>query len=253
MVLGDVAPMIRIFVEPAALVAGPLVIRGDEHHYVSRVRRAAVGDPVEVFDGAGNRARAQILAISDAETTIDISAVMAIPTPSPHIQILLPLIKGDRMDFALEKLVEVGVDEIIVWPAARSIVKLEPDRRDARIEKYALALQAASRQSGRPEVPTIAWADSLAAAIENVDGMKLVLYPGSRAPLASALEDARTEHGTWEHGLTSASGPEGGLTPSELSQLEAAGFTPVGLGPRVLRAETAPVAAVAIVRALTRS
>ncbi len=244
----------RIFVPPSALVAGALQIRGDEHHYLARVRRAAVGDRVELVDGAGRRAAATILAITDSATTLDVSAVTAIPLPRPLIRVLLPMIKGERMDFALEKLVEVGADAIVVWPAAHSVVKLDADRRDARIEKFQLALQAAARQSGCALVPSIAWSDSLATAIANLEGVKLVLDPNSDAPLSSALGDIEgmSDRGA-EQQLTIASGPEGGFSPSELAQLTLAGFAPVGLGPRVLRAETAPVASVAIVRALTRS
>lgn len=246
--------MIRIFVEPSALAEGELRVRGDEHHYLARVRRIAVGDRVAVFDGDGRHAIASVVAIADAMTTLDVSSVSPLPLPRPLVRVLLPLIKGDRMDTALEKLVEVGVDEIVVWPAARSVVKLEPERRDARIEKYALALQAASRQSNRPQVPQVAWADSLATAIANLEGVKLVLDPGSDTTITTSLDgvEGMSDHGS-ERQLTLASGPEGGLAPTELAQLALAGFTPVGLGPRVLRAETAPVAAVAIVRALTRS
>jgi len=231
----------RIFVAPSSLVAGELTITGDEHHYLARARRAAVGNAIELVDGEGRRANAQILAMTDDATTLNVYEPYSIPAKPPLVRVLLPLIKGDRMDIALEKLVEVGADEIVVWPAARSVVKLEADRRDARIAKYQSAVQAAARQSGRAQVPSVTWADSLATAIATIQGTKLVLDPTSDA--AITVDDASE--------VTFASGPEGGLAPDELAQL--ASFTSVGLGPRVLRAETAPVAAVAIVRALTRS
>jgi RsmE family RNA methyltransferase len=91
-------------------------------------------------------------------------------------------------------------------------------------------------------------------AVANLPGVKLVLDPCSEARLVESLDDIEgvSDRGI-EQQLTLASGPEGGLAPTELSQLVLAGFIPVGLGPRVLRAETAPVAALAIVRAITRS
>ena len=231
----------RIFVDPARLVAGERAVTGDEHHYLGRVRRARVGDAVEILDGAGRRARATILRIADAETLLTVAAPEAIVPLPPHVRVLVPLIKGDRMDSCLEKLVEVGADAIVVWPAARSVVKLDDSKRESRLAKYRAALQAAARQCGRAQVPSIELAASLEAAIAGATGARIVLDPAADAALD--IGDATA--------VTIASGPEGGLAPDELAQL--AGFSAVGLGPRVLRAETAPVVAVAVIRAATRS
>ncbi|CAN5916864.1 16S rRNA (uracil(1498)-N(3))-methyltransferase [soil metagenome] len=237
----------RIFVAPSALRAGELSVSGDEHHYLGRVRRARVGDSVELVDGEGRRASASIVRMTDGETTLSVGAPEEILATPPHITVLLPLIKGDRMDVALEKLVEVGVDSILVWPAQRCVVKLEPDRRASRMAKYEAALAAAARQSGRAALPTVGWCDSLVLAISSAANAetRLVLDPTSDTPLERAL--------TLGDRVAFVSGPEGGLAPSEIEELTLAGFVAVGLGPRVLRAETAPVAAVAIVRALTHS
>lgn len=232
----------RIFVDPAALAAGELVVRGDEHHYLARVRRARPGDPVELVDGAGRRAAATIVRIAGGETTLHAGPPARIAAQPPFVRALVPLIKGDRMDACIEKLVEVGADAIVVWPAARSVARLDDARRDARIAKYRAIAQAAARQSGRAEIPEIVSAEDLAAAIAGLpDGKRLVLDPTS---------DAALDVGTVAD-ITVVSGPEGGLAPDELDRL--AGFTPLGLGPRVLRAETAPMVAVALIRAATRS
>ena len=108
---------VRIFVSPLAV--GELVVRGDEHHYVARVRRARTGDPLELVDGTGQRADAVILRITDTETALRVERVETIADVPPRIRVLVPPIKGDRMDTCVEKLVEVGVDEIVVWPAYR--------------------------------------------------------------------------------------------------------------------------------------
>ncbi len=232
----------RIFVDPARLAAGTLMITGDEHHYLGRVRRARPGDRVELVDGAGRRAAAVIARIAETATELTVEDPEAITAAPPHVRVLIPLIKGDRMDQCLEKLVEVGCDEIVVWPAVRAVVKLEAERRDARIAKYAAMIQAAARQCGRAQIPQVRWADGLTAAIASLpEGLRLVLDPTSDAPLEST--------GTTD--VTLVSGPEGGLAPQELEALAA--FTSVGLGPRILRAETAPVIATAIIRAQTRS
>jgi 16S rRNA (uracil1498-N3)-methyltransferase len=248
---------VRVFAPPSALVVGEYMIRGDEHHYIARVRRAVVGDTIQLVDGEGQTAMAKILAITDVHTQVQIYQPFTLPQKNPHLRVLLPLIKGDRMDTALEKLVEVGVDDILLWPAARAVVKLEPDRREARIAKYQLALQAAARQSNRAHVPTIAWADSLATAIAGLSGMTIVLDPGSEAPLIDALNNVEgsptSDIDTEATEVTFVSGPEGGFAPAEMATLTLAGFAHVGLGTRILRAETAPVVAVAIARAWTRS
>ena len=233
----------RIFVDPARLAEGELAISGDEHHYLARVRRARTGDALELLDGAGRRASAVIARITDTETIVRVSAAELIPARPPHVRTLIPLIKGDRMELCLEKLVEVGVDEIVVFAAARSVVRLAGDKRDARLAKYRAALVAAARQSGRAQVPRVSHAE-LATALDSLPtgGARLVLDPGTDEPLAAVTAGD----------VTIASGPEGGLTPDELSQLAAAGFTAIGLGPHVLRAETAPVIAVALLRAGAR-
>lgn len=258
--------MLRIFVAPDLLAAGEIVVHGDEHHYLAHVRRARPGDAVELLDGAGRRAAATIARLGERDTTLVAAAPEAIAAAPPFVRALLPLIKGDRMDSAIEKLVEVGADAIVVWPAARSVARLDDARRDSRLAKYRAIAQAAARQSGRAQVPDVRAADSLAAALAALpahavhaalapaagpvpapglgvpaDSLRLVLDPTSDAPLD--LGAARD--------VTVISGPEGGLAPEELDRL--AGFTPVGLGPRVLRAETAPVIAVALIRAATRS
>ncbi len=233
----------RIFVPPEALSKGELRISGDEHHYLGRVRRARVGDAVEIVDGHGRRAAATIVKIGD-ETILDVSEPETIVDKPPHVRALVPLIKGDRMDVCIEKLVEVGVDSIVVWPAARSVARLDDSRREGRLAKYRAAVQAAARQCGRAQVPDVTHASDLAAAIASLPpGKRVVLDPSADVPLG--VEG--------EVDVTIASGPEGGLTPDELERLVAGGFVAVGLGPRVLRAETAPTIAVALIRHSSRS
>jgi len=232
--------VIRLVVAP--LAAGELTVRGDEHHYLARVRRARAGDAIELVDGSGRRARAVIEKIEADATVLRAESAEAIADARPRVRVLVPPIKGDRMDACIEKLVEVGADELVVWPAARAVVRLDGERRAARVAHYQAIAQAASRQSGRATIPSVAFADSLAAALGALPagGARVVLDPAAeRAPFPVADD------------LTLIGGPEGGFAPEELDAL--AGFTAIGLGPRVLRAETAPVVAVALVRAQTAS
>ena len=229
----------RVFV--TTLVSGELEVRGDEHHYIARVRRARAGDRVELVDGAGHVARATIERIAGDATVLRVGAVDTIAAALPRVRVLLPPIKGDRMDTCIEKLVEVGVDEIVVWPAARSVVRLDGDRRAGRTAHYQAVAQAAARQSGRAAIPDVRFADSLASALAALPtSARIVLDPSAERGDFPAADD-----------VTLISGPEGGFAPTELDAL--AGFTALGLGPRILRADTAPVIAVALVRAATGS
>ena len=218
------------------LRAGELAITGDEHHYLGRVRRVRVGDVIELIDGAGHRASAKIVAMTEGESRVEVGAVEAVSEPRPHVRVLLPLIKGDRMDYAIEKLVEVGVNEVIAWQAERSIVRLDASKRDARVAHYAAVIEAAAKQSGRATLPTIAFAELRPALRALPEGERYVLDPGGERG-----EPAGDD-------VTLVSGPEGGLSWIESEQLAAAGFRGMSLGPNTLRAETAPVVAVAVIR-----
>ena len=231
----------RVFVAP--LAAGELVVRGDEHHYLARVRRARVGDAIELLDGAGRRARAEIVKIGESESVLAVGAVEDVVDLPPRVRVLLPLIKGDRMDTCLEKLVEVGADELVIWPAARAVVRLDGERLAARLARVTDAARAAARQSGRASVPLVRAAASLADALAQLpQGSRYALDPAAERGELVPADD-----------VTFASGPEGGFAPDELDALLAAGFVALGLGPRTLRAETAPVIAVALARAATNS
>lgn len=233
----------RIFVEPEQLVKGELRITGVQHHYLGRVRRARVGEAVEVVDGQGRRAAATIASITSGELTLEVGEPETITAKPPHVRVLVPLIKGDRMDVCLEKLVEVGADSIVLWPAERSIVKIDDARRDGRLAKYRAMLEAAARQCGRAHVPTVSYAELTAAIAALPAGDRIVLDPSAQDPLVVGSSAD----------VTLASGPEGGLTADEVEQLVAAGFVAAGLGSRILRAETAPTIAVAVIRHATRS
>jgi 16S rRNA (uracil1498-N3)-methyltransferase len=242
----------RIFVAP--LAAGELTVGGEEHHYLSRVMRARVGDTLELADGEGLRARATIVAIGTDSTQLQVEGVQAVADELPPITALIPVIKGDRMDICVEKLVEVGVDQIIVWPAARAVVKLVGSRQASRLEHYRGIAQAAARQSGRASVPLVDMSESLASAIGRLPtGSHLVLDPSVDPTLLDVLEGLRVGRASVSEPVAILSGPEGGLVGVELEMAFGAGFVRVGLGPRVLRAETAPVIAVALVRAASKS
>ncbi len=230
---------------PARLAAGDLVVEGDDHAYLFRVRRLAVGDAVVVFDGAGREAGAVVREVDGARARLEVGAVGAVARPAPHVTVVQALLKGERMDWCLEKLVEVDTDEIVVCETARGVVRLDGERRARRLARWQTIAREAARQCGRADVPAVRASATLddALADRRVAGaaVRLVGDPSSSTPL---LQAARTPGD-----LVLLVGPEGGLTPDELTRAAAAGFVGVSLGATVLRAETAGAAAIFAIRA----
>lgn len=233
----------RLCVAPARLTPGPLRLDGDDHAYLFRVRRLAVGDPVQLFDGAGREAPSVAVEIGPGHAVLEVGAVAARPPLAPTITVLQAVLKGERMDWCLEKLVEVGVDAIVPVETARTVVHLDDERRARRQARHQRIAAEAARQCGRADVPPVAPARRVADALAAVTaGVRLVADPGVDHPLlAAAPADATT--------VALLIGPEGGLTADEVERAQAAGFVAISLGATVLRAETAGFAAAFALRA----
>lgn len=229
-----------LLVAPARLVPGPLVVDGDDYGYLFRARRLAVGDPVRVFDGAGREALATVAEVGPTRAVLAIDEIVATPPRRPHLTVLQAVIKGERMDWCLEKLVEVGVDAIVPCETARTVVRVEPAKRAARRERHQAVAAAAARQCGRADLPTVAAITPLAAALAAVSAPGRLLADPAGPPLSAAQAGAPA--------VAILVGPEGGLSDDERAAALAAGFAPVSLGPTILRAETAGLILAAALR-----
>lgn len=235
--------MLRLLVEAGSLAAGPRPVAGDDHHYLFRVRRLAAGDRLVLFDGEGVEADAEVTSAGPRTGALAVGAPRAVDVPPPRLTVLLSIIKGERMDWCVEKLVELGAGRIVPVAAERSVVRLDPDRAERRAARYRAQVRAAAQQSRCAVLPRVDPVCRLAAALERVAGaeLKLLLWEDPRAiPLRSAIPERAPG------AVALLVGPEGGFTSAELEQAEAAGFVAVGLGRRILRAETAAVASAAI-------
>ena len=214
-------------------------------HHAREVLRLRPGAAVRVFDGAG----AEFEAVLDQVTRRAVSARVGHPTPAkpesplPLVLAISPL-KGDRMDLVVQKATELGVAEI--WPVVtfRTDAAARPALRGSRGERWDKVASGAAEQCGRavvPRVPPTTTLDGLLA--RPFDGARVALLEtAGHPPLASA----RVEQGAPPLLLV---GPEGGFEAAEAESLRLAGFVSASLGPRILRAETAAVAAVAIAQA----
>ncbi len=230
---------IRIFIEAKELRAGPLTLKGEEHHYLSKVRRLRVDDELTLFDGAGQHATAIVLSIGKDQSELQVEEPTRVPKKSFALTIAPALIKGERMDLAVTKMVELGVDCIRPIVSERTIVRLKGDRAQARLKRFQSLALAAARQSRNPHPARIEPISDFASLLRDQEKGPLLLVPclhASAIPLEEALPAAQPP------AALVLIGPEGGFSDEEVSQAVKAGFIPVNLGPRTLRAETACIA-----------
>ena len=235
--------MVRLLVEAGSLREGTREVDGDDHHYLFRVRRLAAGDRLTLFVGEGAEAEAEVTSAGQRTGTLEVTAPRAALAGPPRVTTVLSIIKGDRMDWCVAKLVELGVGRIVPLAAERSVVRLDPDRAERRVERYRAQVRAAAQQSRCALVPHVDPVCGLDGALERVAGahLKLLLWEDPRAiPLRSAIPAEAPGS------IAVLVGPEGGFTSAEVEQATAAGFVTVSLGRRILRAETAAVASAAI-------
>jgi len=204
-----------------------------------QVLRLQPGDPLTLFDGRGGEYEALVEHMGRSEVRVAIGAHHAIEREAPvavHLALAMPA--NERMDWLVEKATELGVASIQPLVAERSVLRLAGERAQKKQGHWQSVAIAACEQCGRNRVPVVHAVQPLAAWLAAHPQPGLVLSPrvGSR-PLAALPAAAE---------LTLLSGPEGGLAPAEEEAAAARGWTPVHLGPRILRAETAPLAALAL-------
>ena len=228
----------RFFCPDGLLPASDMPLPAAVAHHAERVLRLAVGDPVTLFDGQGGECAASILAFGK-EALARLGPRLAIECESPlQITLVQALASGDKMDWIVQKAVELGVAAVQPVAAERSVLKLAGERADKRVAHWQQVAVAACEQSGRNRVPVVGEILLLAKYLARpFDGTRLILAPGADGALARKARPSRP--------LAILIGPEGGWSPAELDLAARAGCAPLALGPRVLRTETAGLAALA--------
>ncbi len=224
-------------------MAGPITLSGEEHHYLTKVRRQMPGATVCLLDGNGRWADAVIESVESATTQLTIAPPTRIAPADFALTIAPALIKGERMDQAVTKLVELGTTAICPLTTERTIVRLKGNRAASRHARFESLAKAAARQSRNPLPTSISPIQSLRAFLESAPEATLKLIPeasGTTRPLAELLPEQTPRS------ATVLIGPEGGFTPGEIDLAREAGFLSASLGPRVLRAETACIAVASI-------
>jgi 16S rRNA (uracil1498-N3)-methyltransferase len=204
------------------------------------VLRLRPGSPVRVFDGCGGEWEASVEAITRKGVRLHLGGPAApLPEPALPIRLALSALKGDRMEWVIQKATELGATEIAPIITIRTDAAARPALRGTRQERWEKVAAGAAEQCGRATVPRIAPTRRLEELLLTpFDGERLIL----REPPAAPPLGSRPRPGP--AGVWLLIGPEGGWEILELESALAAGFAPVSLGPRILRAETAAVAAV---------
>lgn len=239
----------RFFV-PAPLGSGSEVrLPEDAAHHAARVLRLSLGDPVVLFNGGGGEYQARITRLERGEVWVKTGGFAQPGRESPLGVVLAQgLSSGDRMDLTLQKSVELGVSAIQPLTTGRSIVKLAGERAARRAGHWQNLVIAACEQCGRDRVPPVAPLMGLEDWLAQLDPqradseLRLLLSPGSEITLLSLAPVPSR--------VLLLVGPEGGLAPAEVAAAYSRGFIGVRLGPRVLRTETAALAALAAIQTL---
>lgn len=226
---------------------GRVALDARQRHYLIRVLRLDHGAAVQAFDGAGHRWAATLGCDRDtAWLTLD-SPIEATPESPLAIRLGQCLSGADKMDWTIEKAVELGVHSISPLSSQRSQIRIDDDRARKKLEHWRAIAEAACMQSGRDLIPAIDTPAPLTRWLGQVlEPLKLVLDPRSSRSLSEWLAGS----GPLKGPVCVLVGPESGLSETELAAAQSCGFVPIQLGARVLRTETAGLAAIAALQAL---
>ncbi|MGR4066242.1 16S rRNA (uracil(1498)-N(3))-methyltransferase [Billgrantia sp. C5P2] len=231
----------RIHVAADFAVGGDVVLPEGPARHVARVLRLGEGAPLRLFDGAGHEARALLVEASRKRVVARIEAIEAGRGESPlSVHLGQAISKGDRMDYAIQKAVELGVAAITPLYTEHGDVRLKGEREEKKLTHWQAVAASACEQCGRAVVPIVHPPIALHEWLrERSETLRLVLHPGSSGAL---------EHSDTPASVALLIGPEGGLSDSEVEAALACDFSPLSLGPRILRTETAPVVALSLMQ-----
>lgn len=214
-------------------------------HHLAHVLRLAAGDALIVFDGRGIEYSGVIEHMAKSRVTLRLGERQAVNRESPlAVDLAQGISSGERMDYTIQKAVELGARSIQPLATERSVVRLDAERAAKRMAHWQAIAVAACEQCGRNLVPRVLPVMALSAWLAGgaPDALRLTLAPDA----AKSLRALDSPTGS----IVLLVGPEGGLSPRERQDADSAGFAPVRMGPRVLRTETAALTALAAMQAL---
>jgi len=261
---GRTLRLTRVYLDDA-LIPGSIVDLGRETGaHLAKVLRARCGDELVLFNGDGREFAATIDAVRGSRVSASIGTARSIDRESPCKLTLVQCVpRGDRMDFIVQKATELGVVRIVPVLSQRSVVRLDAAQAASKQAHWRAVAVSACEQCGRNRLPTVEAPQALlnylaalapygeapgaASAVANGRSLRLVLEPEGAHAGGNAAQPGGV-FGTAIDGVVIAIGPEGGFAPEELEAFQLCAFSRVGLGPRVLRTETAAIAAVVMLQ-----
>lgn len=224
---------------------------GAEARHAVTVKRLAVGEAVDIADGAGTRLTGTVSEVGSGTLSVTASHVAFEHQPDVRLVLVQALAKGDRDELAIETATELGIDAVVPWQAERSIVRWKGDRAAKAHAKWQSVVTAAAKQARRawiPAVRPILDSAALAKAVAAAD-LAVILHEDAKNPLRTVLEESAVLKGAAPDSpcdLLLIVGPEGGISPREVTRLSDAGAVTALLGHHVLRSSTAGPAAVVL-------
>jgi len=229
--------MSRFYVPEGSVIGNSITVSGREAHHILNVMRLKKSDKVVAFDGTGREYIGIIKTGSPKSLVIEITETRTPPKEvGPEITLIQAVPKKEKMDYIVEKAVELGVDKIIPVMTERTIVKWNDDKRRSCAQRWRRIAVEASKQCGRSDIPEIVDLTDCRAAFKKTaeDDIKLIAALSDEAiPLKEALGGLKGRR------VSAAIGPEGDFTADEVKAAKALDFKLVNLGPRVLKSDTA--------------
>jgi len=226
------------------------VLDGAEARHAVTVKRLAAGEQVDIADRAGRRITGTVTEAAPAGLTVECASVTLEQRPDVRLVLVQALAKGDRDELAIETATELGIDAVIPWQSERSIVRWKGDRAAKAHGKWQSAVTAAAKQARRAWIPEVRPAvDTQALAREVADaGLAVILHEDAVTPLRRVLANwtGERQESADPSEILLIVGPEGGISPREVTRLCSAGAVTALLGPHVLRSSTAGPAGVVV-------
>lgn len=238
--------MRRFFVAPDQISGNKVLITGSEVKHLSKVLRLREGEEVTVLDGLGNSYLVELLTVNDQVVRAQIKEKLNLASEAPvEVTLIQSILKGEKMDWVIQKATELGVNRIIPLETERTVVRLSGSKAEDRRKRWEKIAQEGVKQCGRALAPEIAPVQNWEEVLSRLEREDLVLLPWE-GETAQGLQEVLQKSAQVKR-ISFFIGPEGGFSGQEAQKARAAGALPVSLGPRILRAETAALAVLSII------